>query len=40
MQILNYLLARDRLCALGYEKAQVEDALEMFQNCESKVMAR
>ncbi|KAG7324255.1 hypothetical protein KOW79_012271 [Hemibagrus wyckioides] len=35
-QILNYLLARDRLCALGYEKTQVEDALEMFQNCESK----
>ncbi|XP_053498364.1 ubiquitin-associated protein 1-like isoform X2 [Ictalurus furcatus] len=35
-QILNYLLVRDRLCALGYEKTQVEDALEMFQNCESK----
>ncbi|XP_017570472.1 ubiquitin-associated protein 1-like [Pygocentrus nattereri] len=35
-QILNYLLACDRLCALGYEKSQVEDALEMFQNCESK----
>ncbi|XP_053092604.1 ubiquitin-associated protein 1-like isoform X2 [Pangasianodon hypophthalmus] len=35
-QILNYLLARDRLCALGYEKTQVEDALEMYQNCESK----
>ncbi|KAG9280722.1 ubiquitin-associated protein 1-like [Astyanax mexicanus] len=35
-QILNYLLACDRLCALGYEKTQVEDALEMFQNCESK----
>ncbi|KAF7701769.1 hypothetical protein HF521_001052 [Silurus meridionalis] len=35
-QILNYLLARDRLCAMGYEKTQVEDALEMFQNCESK----
>ncbi|XP_072529909.1 ubiquitin-associated protein 1-like [Salminus brasiliensis] len=35
-QILNYLLACDRLCALGYDKTQVEDALEMFQNCESK----
>ncbi|TSK13512.1 Ubiquitin-associated protein 1-like [Bagarius yarrelli] len=35
-QILEYLLARDRLCALGYEKTQVEDALEMFQNCERK----
>ncbi|KAK2834598.1 hypothetical protein Q7C36_015299 [Tachysurus vachellii] len=35
-QILNYLLARDRLCALGFEKTQVEDAMEMFQNCESK----
>ncbi|XP_060764052.1 ubiquitin-associated protein 1-like [Neoarius graeffei] len=35
-QILNYLLARDHLCAQGYEKTQVEDALEMFQNCESK----
>ncbi|KAF4081103.1 hypothetical protein AMELA_G00157590 [Ameiurus melas] len=34
--IVNYLLARDHLCALGYEKTQVEDALEMFQNCESK----
>ncbi|XP_035379635.1 ubiquitin-associated protein 1-like [Electrophorus electricus] len=35
-QTLKYLLACDRLCALGYEKTQVEDALEMFQNCESK----
>ncbi|XP_066524937.1 ubiquitin-associated protein 1-like [Hoplias malabaricus] len=35
-QILNYLLACDRLCELGYEKSQVEDALEMFQNSESK----
>ncbi|KAI4894247.1 hypothetical protein NFI96_030251, partial [Prochilodus magdalenae] len=35
-QILNYLLACERLCALGYEKSQVEDALEMFQNCENK----
>lgn len=27
----------DRLCRLGYEKTQVEEALEMFQNCEAKV---
>uniref|UniRef100_A0A4W5Q9V2 UBA domain-containing protein n=1 Tax=Hucho hucho TaxID=62062 RepID=A0A4W5Q9V2_9TELE len=36
-QILSYLVASDRLCALGYEEAQVEEAMEMFQNCESKV---
>ncbi|KAM9497205.1 uncharacterized protein ubap1la [Clarias gariepinus] len=35
-EILDYLLVRDRLCALGYERTQVEDALEMFQNSESK----
>ncbi|KTF95129.1 hypothetical protein cypCar_00017002 [Cyprinus carpio] len=26
----------DRLCQLGFEKTQVEEALEMFQNCETK----
>lgn len=36
-QILKYLVASDRLCELGYDEAQVEEALEMFQNCESKV---
>ncbi|XP_051979218.1 ubiquitin-associated protein 1-like [Xyrauchen texanus] len=35
-QILSYLTSCDRLCQLGYEKMQVEEALEMFQNCESK----
>ncbi|XP_027131237.1 ubiquitin-associated protein 1-like [Larimichthys crocea] len=35
-QILSYLLACDHLCQLGYDKAQVEEALEMFQNCEAK----
>ncbi|TRY65152.1 hypothetical protein DNTS_002033 [Danionella cerebrum] len=35
-QILSYLTSCDRLCRLGYEKSQVEEALEMFQNCESK----
>ncbi|TRY83716.1 hypothetical protein DNTS_018519 [Danionella cerebrum] len=35
-QILSYLLACDRLCELGYDEAQVEEALEMFQNCETK----
>ncbi|XP_042617272.1 LOW QUALITY PROTEIN: ubiquitin-associated protein 1-like [Cyprinus carpio] len=35
-QILRYLDACDRLCELGYDEAQVEEALEMFQNCESK----
>ncbi|XP_053742617.1 ubiquitin-associated protein 1-like isoform X3 [Synchiropus splendidus] len=34
--ILKYLAATERLCELGYEKSQVEEALEMFQNCESK----
>lgn len=36
-QILKYLKARNHLCELGYDEAQVEEALEMFQNCESKV---
>ncbi|KAL4622654.1 ubiquitin-associated protein 1-like [Arapaima gigas] len=35
-QILSYLLACDRLCRLGYDKTEVEEALEMFQNCETK----
>ncbi|GAA6221476.1 ubiquitin-associated protein 1-like isoform X1 [Lates japonicus] len=35
-KILKYLVASDRLCDLGYDEAQVEEALEMFQNCESK----
>ncbi|XP_036004523.1 ubiquitin-associated protein 1-like [Fundulus heteroclitus] len=35
-QVLKYLVACDHLCRLGYDEAQVEEALEMFQNCESK----
>ncbi|XP_046898801.1 ubiquitin-associated protein 1-like [Hypomesus transpacificus] len=35
-QILSYLVACDRLCEQGYDEAQVEEALEMFQNCETK----
>ncbi|KPP77591.1 ubiquitin-associated protein 1-like [Scleropages formosus] len=35
-QILSYLVACDRLCKLGYDEAQVQEALEMFQNCETK----
>ncbi|XP_048087734.1 LOW QUALITY PROTEIN: ubiquitin-associated protein 1-like [Alosa alosa] len=35
-QILNYLVACNRLCGLGYDEAEVEEALEMFQNCETK----
>ncbi|KAL2093335.1 hypothetical protein ACEWY4_010647 [Coilia grayii] len=35
-QILRYLVACKRLCGMGYEQAQVEEALEMFQNSESK----
>ncbi|XP_008403182.1 ubiquitin-associated protein 1-like [Poecilia reticulata] len=35
-QILNYLFACEHLCQLGYDMAQVEEALEMFQNCETK----
>ncbi len=37
LQILSYMVACDRLCELGYDEAQVEEALEMFQNCETKV---
>ncbi|CAJ1056499.1 ubiquitin-associated protein 1-like [Xyrichtys novacula] len=36
-KILEYLVASDHLCDLGYDEAQVEEALEMFQNCESKL---
>lgn len=35
-QVLGYLGATDRLCKLGYEEAQVEEAMEMFQNSEKK----
>ncbi|XP_041652676.1 ubiquitin-associated protein 1-like [Cheilinus undulatus] len=35
-KILKYLVACDHLCKLGYDEAQVDEALEMFQNCESK----
>uniref|UniRef100_A0A3Q0S5P0 Ubiquitin associated protein 1-like a n=1 Tax=Amphilophus citrinellus TaxID=61819 RepID=A0A3Q0S5P0_AMPCI len=35
-KVLKYLVTCDRLCQLGYDQAQVEEALEMFQNCESK----
>ncbi|XP_028812332.1 ubiquitin-associated protein 1-like [Denticeps clupeoides] len=35
-EILSYLVACDRLCEQGYDEAQVEEALEMFQNCETK----
>ncbi|XP_043083829.1 ubiquitin-associated protein 1-like [Puntigrus tetrazona] len=35
-QILSYLMSCDRLCRLGFDKTQVEEALEMFQNCETK----
>ncbi|KAM9319012.1 uncharacterized protein ubap1lb [Pholidichthys leucotaenia] len=35
-KILRYLVARDHLCQLGYDTVQVEEALEMFQNCETK----
>ncbi len=37
LQILSYMVACDRLCELGYDETQVEEALEMFQNCETKV---
>lgn len=37
LQILNYVVACDHLCQLGYDMIQVEEALEMFQNCETKV---
>ncbi|KAG9489046.1 ubiquitin-associated protein 1-like [Eleutherodactylus coqui] len=35
-QVLGYLGATDRLRKLGYEEAQVEEAMEMFQNSEIK----
>ncbi|XP_021171653.2 ubiquitin-associated protein 1-like [Fundulus heteroclitus] len=35
-QILSYLVACDHLCQQGYDMVQVEEALEMFQNCETK----
>ncbi|XP_044133473.1 ubiquitin-associated protein 1-like [Bufo gargarizans] len=35
-QVLAYLGATDHLCKLGYEEAQVEEAMEMFQNSEIK----
>ncbi|XP_061678958.1 ubiquitin-associated protein 1-like [Syngnathoides biaculeatus] len=35
-KLLKYLAACNGLCELGYDEAQVEEALEMFQNCESK----
>ncbi|CAL8246554.1 unnamed protein product [Lota lota] len=35
-QIFSYLGACEHLCELGYDKAQVEEALEMFQNSETK----
>ncbi|XP_037109588.1 ubiquitin-associated protein 1-like isoform X1 [Syngnathus acus] len=35
-KLLKYLAACNHLCELGYDEAQVEEALEMFQNCESK----
>lgn len=38
LQILSYLVACDHLCELGYDETQVEEALEMFQNCETKVI--
>lgn len=37
LQVLSYLVACDHLCQLGYDMALVEEALEMFQNCETKV---
>ncbi|XP_077600675.1 uncharacterized protein LOC144215535 [Stigmatopora nigra] len=35
-KLLKYLEASSHLCELGYDEAQVEEALEMFQSCESK----
>ncbi|XP_072321783.1 uncharacterized protein ubap1lb [Eucyclogobius newberryi] len=35
-KILSYLVTCDRLCQLGHDVMQVEEALEMFQNCETK----
>ncbi|XP_048885892.1 ubiquitin-associated protein 1-like isoform X3 [Brienomyrus brachyistius] len=36
VQVLRYLLSCDRLCELGHDMAEVQEALEMFQNCETK----
>ncbi|XP_048885891.1 ubiquitin-associated protein 1-like isoform X2 [Brienomyrus brachyistius] len=36
-QVLRYLLSCDRLCELGHDMAEVQEALEMFQNCETKL---
>ena len=38
VQIFSYLGAYEHLCELGYDKAQVEEALEMFSNSETKVI--
>ncbi|XP_023669823.1 uncharacterized protein [Paramormyrops kingsleyae] len=35
-QMLRYLLSCDRLCELGFDVTEVQEALEMFQNCETK----
>uniref|UniRef100_A0A3P9JZ29 Ubiquitin associated protein 1 like n=1 Tax=Oryzias latipes TaxID=8090 RepID=A0A3P9JZ29_ORYLA len=35
-QMLTYLIACEHLCQLGYDISLVEEALEMFQNCETK----
>lgn len=35
-KILKYLVACERLVQLGHDEGQVEEALEMFQNCETK----
>ncbi|XP_034018498.1 ubiquitin-associated protein 1-like [Thalassophryne amazonica] len=35
-QILSYLVACEHLCQRGYDVVQVEEALEMFQNSETK----
>ena len=37
LQIFSYLGACDHLCELGYDEAQVQEALEMFHNSETKV---
>ncbi|MEQ2223667.1 hypothetical protein ILYODFUR_038960, partial [Ilyodon furcidens] len=34
--VFSYLVACEHLCLLGYDMVQVEEALEMFQNCETK----
>ncbi|KAJ7994768.1 hypothetical protein DPEC_G00252900 [Dallia pectoralis] len=35
-KVLHYLVACDRLRGRGYDEAEVDEALEMFQNCETK----